>query len=91
MCKLAFGVIRLEEKQNKSKISPGFFAIFTRECAASYSPSFGAKLSPRGTRLSMETAFPLRLCPRQKRTKAKQRLRKGAHEGRARANADGMS
>ena len=92
MCKLALDVIQLEEKWNKSKISPVFFAIFIREGAADYSPLFGVKLSSRGTRLGMETTFPLRLCPRQKRTKARQRLRRGAHERRrARAYADEMS
>ena len=92
MCKLALDDIQLEEKWNKSKISPVFFAICIRECTADYPPSFVVKLSSRGTRLGIETTFPLRLCPRQKRTKARQRLRKGAHERRrARAYADGMS
>ena len=92
MYKLVFDVIQLEEKWNKSKISPVFFAICIRECAADYSPSFGVKFSSKGTRLGIETTFPLRLSPRQKRTKAKERLRKGAHERRrARAYADEMS
>ena len=81
MCKLGSRVMHLGKKWNKSRISPGFLAIFMREGRAGFSPSFAVKIGSKSTLLGTEHTLLLQLSPRQKRTKGNERETKDARRG----------